>query len=222
LNGTLRGGLCFPQRELDPATAGRLRAFLDGQRRIHLAAWVGHEHERPGGVADYDDHLLLGIDDADWQCGDLRALDLGLSSFELPAVHAWIDLFALRDAETVRETAVVLWEREPPASPELDPLDYRITWAPLELEAGVAAAFAELVRGVPGVVRIEAGWERLWKGETERLAERTFFVEFDERQPQDFEQLKHAMREAGIDTRNFAMTAALPAGGEQTAVLYER
>jgi hypothetical protein len=113
---TLREGLVPPRHELPAPDAEALRRYLDGQRRVRLACWVGHDHG-----ATRDDHLLLGIDDADWRGGDLRALDLGLEH-DLPSVHAWIDLFALSDADTARALGDVVWERSGEPSPALDPL----------------------------------------------------------------------------------------------------
>jgi hypothetical protein len=222
MTSTLREGLCTPRRDPDAFRVVELRAFLDGQSRIHLAGWVSHEHRLGNGEVDHDDHLLLGIDDADWQRDGLWALELGLNYFELPTLDAWLDLFSMAEAADVRRIGSVLWEREAEPSPELDPLDYTLTWEPLELEADAVAAFAGLVRHVPGVVRIEACRERLWKADEERRVETRLFVGFDERRPHDFEQIRSAMSEAGIDNRTFGISASLPSGPQRTAVLYER
>jgi hypothetical protein len=59
---TLRDGLRAPVVVPPPALVRQLVAFLEGQSRIRVAVWMGHEHG-----TDVDEHLLLGIDDRDWR-----------------------------------------------------------------------------------------------------------------------------------------------------------
>jgi hypothetical protein len=180
---TLRAGLVAPRHELPDTEVLALRRYLDGQSRVHLACWVGHEHER-----SYDDHLLLGIGDDDWRDGDLRALELGLEN-ELPPIHAWIDLFALSDAASVRGLGHVVWERRAAPSRALDTLDFRLTYEP----AVLPPALRDL--------DVEASQERLWKGE--RVVRES--LQFAAR-PNRVEQVTRAIRAAGLGG-NFSVTA---------------
>lgn len=214
---TLRQGLLPPRREMPADDLARLQAYLDGQSRIHLAAWATHDH----GADAIDDHVLLGVDDADLRGDDAWALEFGLM-IEVPHPHpGWVDPFAMSEAETVKAFADVVWERHGEPSVELDPLDFRFTWEPLDVPASNTAAFRDLVAIVRGLVRVEAGTERLWKNGNEMRCSLRYFLDFDHREPRDFDRIGSALREAGIPAG--AMSAGLPREGQAvTAVLYER
>lgn len=215
---SLREELQAPRRQPAASELAELCAYLDRQSRVHLAAWVAHAH----GPDQYDDHLLLGIADADWHGEHAGALEMGIGG-EIPHLEAWLDLFAMSDAEVVRDLGEVLWEREVVPGGRLDPLDFRITWEPLDVTQPAADAFAGLVRGIPGVRRIEGGRERLWKNGDEVRTTSRMFVGFDERRPHDFQQIESAIRASGVATTNFGISADLPNDPRvRTAVLYER
>jgi hypothetical protein len=219
---TLREGLGAPRRALRADELARLRSYLDRQGRIRLAAWASHEHTGPGGV-DHDDHLLLGVPDADFEGVHAQALDRGLEH-ELPGIHAWLDLFALSDVDAVRAFADVLWERGEAPAGDLDPLEFRLTWEPLEAPAAAVAAFARLVGGLPGVERVEGCLERLWKNERLVETETQLHVAFSERRPDDFDLIRGAVVESGVSaSAGSSITAALPRDDRvRTAVLYAR
>lgn len=220
---SLRENLHPPRREIAADELERLRAYLDGQSRIRLAAFASHEHHGPGGAVDYDEHLLLGVADADYEGEHVRALDRGIER-EIVGVHAWFDLFALSDADAVRGLAEVLWERNESPAGELDPLEFRLTWEPLDVSEAAVAAVAEHVRAIGGVRRVEAGRERLWKNGREVAAEVCFYVDFAIRRPNDFELLEDALRDAGaVPATSWQLSAGLPGDGRvRTAVLYAR
>jgi hypothetical protein len=153
---TLREGLCAPAVEPPPALVRQLAAFLDGQSRIRLAAWIGHEHGR-----DVDEHLLFGIDDRDWRESDLRALDHGLER-EVIGFHAWLDVFSVVDADAVRADGIVLWEQ---TSPGGDPLDYRFTYELLDPGSAMLARFGALLEAEPAIRGVAGTVQKLWKGE---------------------------------------------------------
>lgn len=153
---TLREGLCAPAVEPPPALVRQLAAFLDGQSRIRLAAWMGHDHGR-----DVDEHLLFGIDDSDWHESDLRALDHGLER-EVVGFHAWLDVFSVADAAAVRADGIVLWEQRSPGS---DPLDYRFTYEPLDPGPAVLARFGAFLEAEPAIRRVSGIVQKLWKGD---------------------------------------------------------
>lgn len=129
----------------------------------------------------------------------------------------------MTDAVTVRKSFEVLWERDGRPLDDLDPLDFRFSWEPLEVPEPAAAAFAGLLRHLPLVRRVEATVERLWKNGSELRSNAQFYVEFIERRPHDFEHVSNAAREAGIALRRFGMTAGRPWDDRiRTAVLFER
>jgi hypothetical protein len=142
--------MCAPAVEPPPARVRELAAFLDGQSRIRLAAWMGHEHGR-----DVDEHLLFGIDDRDWRESDLRALDHGLER-EVVGFHAWLDVFSVVDAPAV------LWEQ---ASPGSDPLDYRFTYEPLDPGPATLTRFGALLEAEPAIRGVAGMVQKLWKGD---------------------------------------------------------
>jgi hypothetical protein len=123
----MREGLDAPTLQLPADNVEEIRAFLDGQSRIKLAVWVRHEQHGPEGAL-YDHHLMLGVDDRDWETGDLRALDEGM---RIPALllgePTWIDLFPLTEAGELRSFGTVIWERTGEPRDDLDPLDFRFT-----------------------------------------------------------------------------------------------
>jgi hypothetical protein len=153
---TLRDGLRAPVVVPPPALVRQLVAFLEGQSRIRVAVWMGHEHG-----TDVDEHLLLGIDDRDWRESDLRALDHGLEH-DVVGFHAWLDLFSVADTAAARADGIVLWEQTLPGS---DPLDYRFTYEPLEPDPAMLARFAALLEAEPAIRRVAATVQKLWKGD---------------------------------------------------------
>jgi hypothetical protein len=153
---TLREGLCAPAVEPPPALVRQLAAFLDGQSRIRIAAWMGHERGR-----DVDEHLLLGFDDRDWSESDVRALDHGLER-EVVGFHAWLDVFSVVDHAAVRADGIVLWEQRSPGS---DPLDYRFTYEPLDPGSAMLARFGALLEAEPAIRGVSGMVQKLWKGD---------------------------------------------------------
>jgi hypothetical protein len=208
----MRDGLHAPAESIPQQDLERIRSFLDRQSRIDLAVWVMHEQQGAEGPL-YDHHLMLGVDDD--RSNDLGALELGI---EIPQ-PGWLDVFPLSEVELLRSLGAVVWERghAPRAG---DPLDFRITWEPLEPEASVVEALRKLVRVVDGLVRIDGAVERLWKNGAEVRRANQLYLEFERRRPHDFEQIGSAARGAGLDVHG--MSAGLPADPRiRTSTLYE-
>jgi hypothetical protein len=214
----MREGLDAPTESISGAELDGIRSYLDSQARVDLAVWVRHEHQGLDGP-QHDHHLMLGIADDDYAAGDMRALEAGI---ELRLrQHGWLDLFPLSEVEALRPFGTVVWERggRPRAG---DRLDFRFTSEPLAVSREVVEAFAELVRGVEGVDRIEGTLERLWEGDDEVQQELQLHVAFHRRRPFDFEQVQSAAREAGLTAPRMSMSAGLPHDpAVRTATLYE-
>jgi hypothetical protein len=148
-----------------------LRAFFDTQSRVKLAVWVRHEQQ--------DHHLMLGVDDGDFATGDMWALELGLRlpplQFEGPT---WIpDIFPLSEVEALRSFATVVWQGSPTGG---DPLDYRLTWEPLDAAPDARERFAALVAAEPSIRRVVGTRRRLWDAGDEVEATDQLFVEADD------------------------------------------
>jgi hypothetical protein len=160
----MREELDAPTLELPPHNVEELRAFLDAQSRFKLAVWVRHEQPGVGGPM-YDHHLLLAVDDEDWETGDMRALEDGM---RLPALDTrektWIDIYPLSEVRAVCAFGTVLWEQ---TSPGDDPLDYRFTFESFVPDPDAVERFVTLVAAVPPVRSVGADVVRLWKGDDE-------------------------------------------------------
>ncbi len=194
----MREGLDAPTFELPAESVQAIRAFLDGQSRFRLALWVRHEQQGVDGPL-YDHHLVLAVDDEDWETGDMRALDAGLRVPLHTPEPTWIDIAPVSEVEALRSFGTVLWEQ---TSPGLDRLDYRFTREPVSFPAEALEAFGTLVRAVaPEVVRVTATRSRLWKGETEVEDDTTLCVacDFDRMSPPGpLAVVQRAAREAGV------------------------
>jgi hypothetical protein len=195
----MREGLDAPTLELPADDVERIRAFLDGQSRLKLAVWVRHEQQGVDGPL-YDHHFVLGVEDEDWETGDMRALDQGLR-VPRPAMSepTWIDLYPLSEVDALRSFGTVLWEQTAAGG---DPLDFRFTHEPVAVPAAALRAFASQVRvAAPEVVRVTATRSRLWKGESEIEGDTNLSVAcfFDRMSPPGpLEAVLAAAREAGI------------------------
>jgi hypothetical protein len=195
----MRDGLDSPTFELPAETVEAIRAFLDGQSRFRLAVWVRHEQQGPEGPG-YDHHLVLAVDDEDWETGDMRALEDGM---RLPALSmtqpTWTDIYPVSEVDALRSFGTVLWEQ---TSPGADPLDYRFTHEPVAVPADALATFRSLLPAVaPEVVRVTATRSRLWKGEEEVEDDTNLCVAcyFDQISPPGpLQVVQQAAREAGI------------------------
>ena len=158
----MREGLDAPAFELPPTNVQEIRAFLDGQSRFKLAVWVRHEQLGADGPM-YDHHLLLAVDDEDWETGDMRALEDGM---RLPGLDTrektWIDIYPLSEVRAVCAFGTILWEQ---TSPGDDPLDYRFTFESFAPDPGAVERFASLVASVAPVRCVGADVVRLWKGD---------------------------------------------------------
>src|SRR4051812_4799738 len=158
----MREGLDAPTFELAPESVEEIRSFLDGQSRIELAVWVRHEQRGQEGTL-YDHHLVLGLGDEDWTTGDMRALEEGM---ELPRLDTreptWLDIYPVSEVDALRSFGTVLWEQDAAGD---DPLDYRFTYDPFEPEPSAAERFATLLAQSPGIERVGATVERLWKSD---------------------------------------------------------
>ena len=147
----------------------------------------------------YDHHLVLAVDDEDWDTGDMRALDAGLHVPLHTTEPTWIDIAPVSEVEALRSFGTVLWEQ---TSPGPDPLDYRFTREPVGFPAEALESFRSLVRAVaPEVVRVTATRSRLWKGEIEVEDDTTLCVAcyFDRMSPPGpLAVVQTAAREAGI------------------------
>ena len=194
----MRDGLDAPTFELPAESVRAIRAFLDGQSRFELALWVRHEHQGVDGPL-YDHHLVLGVDDEDWETGDMRALDAGVRLPLHTTEPTWIDLFPLSEVEQLRSFAAVVWEQTTPGP---DPLDYCLTHESVSVPAEALDAFKRAVPVVaPEVVRVTATRSRLWKGETEVEDDTTLHVAcpFDRLPPPGpLRAVQEAARQAGI------------------------
>jgi hypothetical protein len=212
----MRDGLAPPTESLPDEDLDGIRSYLDSQARVDLAVWVRHAHQGPDGPG-YDHHLMLGVADDDYATGDMLALEVGIGLRQ----PGWLDIFPLSEVQALRPFGTVVWERgSRPRSG--DPLDFRLTWEPLETEREVAKAFADLVRVVDGVARVEAALERLCKNGDEVRRAICLYLDFRYRRPYDFEQIQNAAREAGLTAPNVSMSAGLPSDpAVRTATLYE-
>jgi hypothetical protein len=217
----MRDGLGEPLVHLRPDNLEAIRAFLDGQSRVKAAAWARHEEPGPNGPQAPDHHILLAVDDLDWETGDIRALDEAIA---LPYLDiggpTWRDFFPLSELPDVRRFATMLWEQTTPGD---DPLDYRLTWEPLEVEAATAAKFAELLRPKPEIRRVEATRERLWNGQNEERSSVGLYVDAEPTVRGALESARRAARDAGVlVTPNHSATLGLPRDERvHTATLYE-
>jgi hypothetical protein len=199
----MREGLDTPTHQLPADNVDEIRAFLDGQSRITLAVWVRHEQQGPDGPL-YDHHLMLGVDDRDWETGDMRALDQGM---RVPVLRlggpTWIDLFPLAEAGPLRSFGTLLWERTDEPGDDLDPLDFRFTREPVTFPAEAVSEFQARMRDVaPDVRRVTARRTRLWKGEAELEDDTVLSVVWDferEAPPGPLQPVLDAAREAGIE-----------------------
>jgi hypothetical protein len=157
----MREGLDAPTFDLPAANLEEIRSFLDAQSRFKVAVWVRHEQHGVVGPM-YDHHLVLAVEDDDWETGDMRALDAGM---RLPALDTrektWIDIYPVSEVDALRSFGSVLWEQ---AVPGADPLDYRFTFEPFEPGTEATARFAALVAALPAVRRVGADVARLWDG----------------------------------------------------------
>ncbi|HET7567570.1 MAG TPA: hypothetical protein VFJ91_06235 [Gaiellaceae bacterium] len=176
----MRERLDGPTSELPEEDVQALRAFFDGQVRVKLAVWVRHEQGRPGDPL-YDHHLMLGVDDADYEAGDMWALELGM---RLPGLRfsepSWIpDIFRLSEVEALCSFGTVVWRFEPAASTGDDALDYRFTYEPDPVDPVAAERFAALLAARPGIRRVESTLRRLWKGDEELELHTQLYVTAD-------------------------------------------
>lgn len=214
----MREGLDAPTEAIAAEELAAIRSYLDSQARIDLAIWVRHEQQGVDGP-QYDHHLMLGIADDDYAAGDMWALMVGIElRLRQPG---WLDLFPLSEVEALRPLGTVVWERG--ARPRNgDSLDFRFTYEPLEVDDEVAQAFAELVRVIDGVERIEGTLERLWHDDDEVEQTIQLHLGFRHRRPHDFEQVESAAREAGLTAPRMSMSAGLPTRPQvRTSTLYE-
>ncbi len=154
-----------------------IRAYLGGQSRIDLAVWVRHEHEGVDGSM-YDHHLMLGMEDADYDGGHPDAILFGVENEGLSA--GWVDLSPLSEVEKLREFGYVVWERDGRPTEGLDPLDFRYSFEAIAAPAGLAALVEAAVEDLPAVVRVELTHEQLWKDDREVWALTRVFVVVDE------------------------------------------
>ena len=210
----MREGVDAPTESIPDEDLARVRSFLDAQSRVDVAVWVRHRHTGPEGVM-YDHHLMLGLADDDCASGDMGALEVGIG---IPR-PGWLDVFPLSEVEALRSFGTVVWERDD--GPRTgDPLDFRFTWEPLQLEPEAVDAFATLVAAVEGVARIEGAIERLWKNGSEIRHSAHLYIDFRDRRPHDFERIENAAREAGLSIHG--TSAGLPNRSDvRTSTLYE-
>ena len=174
----MRAGLDGPTAELPPEDVADLRAFFDAQSRVKLAVWVRHEQQGADGPV-YDHHLMLGVDDADYEAGDMWALELGIP---LPALRfdgpTWApDIFRLSEVDALRSFGTVVWEHDPETATGDDPLDYRLTWEPVEVGAEARERLGALLASEPGITCVEATRQRLWRGREEIQTSVQLFVD---------------------------------------------
>lgn len=220
----MREGLDAPTLQLPADNVDEIRAFLDSQSRIMLAVWVRHEQQGLDGPLD-DHHLMLGVDDRDWETGDMRALDEGM---RVPALRlgepTWTDLFPLADAGPLRSFGTVIWERTGEPGDDLDPLDFRFTREPVTFPAEALSAFQTLVSDIaPDIVRVTATRSRLWKGESEIEDSTTLCVVWDFESGQPPGPLRivlDAARAAGIEHDGGELRRPQDVVSDET-VLYE-
>lgn len=194
----MREGLDAPTLELPAESVEAIGAFLDGQSRLKLAVWVRHEQQGVSGPL-YDHHVMLAVDDEDWESGDMRALDAGLQLPLYTTEPTWIDIGPASEVETLRSFGTVLWEQ---TSPGPDPLDYRFTRESVAFPEEALEAFRRAVPLVaPEVVRVTVTRSRLWKGETEVEEDTGLCVacDFDQMSPPGpLGPVQTAARDAGI------------------------
>jgi hypothetical protein len=194
----MREGLDAPTFDLPAENVRAIRQFLDGQSRFKLALWVRHEQQGVDGPL-YDHHLVLAVDDEDWETSDMQALDAGLRVPLHITEPTWIDIAPVSEVGAICSFGTVVWEQ---TSPGPDPLDYHFTREPVGFSAEALEAFRSLVRTVaPEVVRVTATRSRLWKGETEVEDDTNLCVAcyFDRISPPGpLAVVQEAAREAGI------------------------
>ena len=214
----MREGLDAPTESMSQEELNGVRSYLDSQARVDLAVWVRHEQQGVDGPL-YDHHLMLGVPDDDYAAGDMWALERGIELRQ----PGWLDIFPLSEVAALRAFGTVVWERgDRPRSG--DPLDFRFTWEPLDVNDADAETFAELVRAVEVVDRVEGTVERLWKNGAEIERSVQLFIEFRHRRPHDFEQVQNAARKAGLTPKGVSagMSAGLPRHPDvRTSKLYE-
>jgi hypothetical protein len=219
----MREGFDAPVLHLTDEDVRDLCEFFDGQDRIKLAVWVRHEQRGVDGPV-YDHHLVLGMDDVDYASADLWALELGLP---LPGLRfsepRWLDIFPCSEVEALRTFAAVVWEYDSETSTGDDPLNYRLTWEPYEVDSDAVAKLAELLRPEPGIRRVEATHERLWKGEIEERASVGLYIDAEPTVRDALSIATEAARNVGLlVTPNHSATLGLPRDERvHTATLYE-
>ena len=212
----MREGLDAPTLELPAENVEQIRAFLDGQSRLKLAVWVRHEQQGGDGPL-YDHHLVLGVDDGDWETGDMRALDAGVWR-HLPlrtTEKTWIDIYPLSEVEGLRSLGTVLWEQ---ASPGADPLDYRFTFQPFEAVPEAVARFVSLVGAFPAVRSVGADVSRFWNGDDE--VESTIRLAVDAPAEADVREVVDAARSTVLAGHSFRSPYRGPVQPSMT-ILYE-
>jgi hypothetical protein len=155
-----------------------IRAYFGRQSRIDLAVWVRHEHQGVDGSV-YDHHLMLGMEDADYDRAHPDAILFGIER-EAGRLGGWADLFRLSEVEKLREFGYVVWECDGRPTEGLDPLDFRYSFEAIAAPAGLAALVEAAVEDLPAVVRVELTHEQLWKDDREVWAQTRVFVVADE------------------------------------------
>jgi hypothetical protein len=209
----MREGLDAPTWELPAERVAEIRSFLDGQSRIRLAVWVRHRLATAEPL--YDHHLVLGVSDEDWVTGDMWALEEGA---QLPPLGTgtWLDIYPESEVGALRAFGTVLWEQ---AAAGPDPLDYRFTHEPFAPDPAAAERFTDLLSADPGIRRVGALVERLWKGDDS--IKETVQLTVEARPGSDVLQLVHdAARETvvvGVPASG-ATLGSLPA---EAIILYE-
>jgi hypothetical protein len=199
----------------------RACAYLDGQSRINLAVWIRHEQKGVDGPL-YDHHLMLGMDDADYEKGDPDAILFGVER-EAGYLGGWTDLFPLSEVETLRDLGHVLWERVGQPTEPLDPLNFTWSFEPIEVSGESLEAFRGLLAVVPAVTRVEATHQQLLKDDREQWETTTLFIGWDT----DLGPVHNALtlvgsaaREAGIHFQG--SSAGIPKDPRiHTSVLFE-
>ena len=215
-----RSGLVAPTETVPQEDLARMREYLDVQSPIALAVWVRHGHPGSDGPG-FDHHTMLGVADERFDRGDMQAFEYGIE--RECSFPGWLDVYPCSEVEPLRSFGHVLWEREGSAADGLDPLDFRSTWEPLQIRSSQEEAFAGLMRRVSGVRRVEAAVWQLWKGDRQLDTSVQFHLDFSERRPHDFEEVRRALDEAGIRAPSTSMTAGLSTDDRvRTAVIYAR
>jgi hypothetical protein len=220
----MRDGLDAPTLQLPAEDVRTLREFFNGQSRIKLAVWVRHEQLGVDGPL-YDHHLMVGVDDSDYDTGDMWALELGMPvpglMFSEPQ---WIpDIFRLSEVQALRSFGTVVWEHDPAAATGADPLDYRLTYEPLPaVDRDELARFGALLAVEPGIRRVDATLQRLWKGDREVERHTNLYVA-SEAVRQAVSLVHDAAKSTGVlPTTGFASSLGRPQDPRvHTSTLYE-